>query len=125
MNRAMAEFHIWWEEKQGIVAEVVKVLNRELADEANRLRDQVVEIERYHGYLHTLLARANNHLDKCSAEALINLRGTAVEKRVYMDDQVADVREVRDVLEGVLKTIQARMSFAQTWLNYIKTLPQV
>lgn len=70
--------------------------------------------------LSSMLAEAEKFLDKLTADVmpLKDKSVTEADRKVYVENKLAGVREVRNKLEGSLKALFAHLSFGESLMYY-------
>lgn len=108
-----------WVEKHGAEIKAIRsMLATPLDDNPARRSQQVRSIEAYYGRITYLLAYANAFLDSAENDAWKEpMEGTAAQKEAIVADKVKDERRLRDVLDGIARAVDRRISLAQSLMR--------
>ncbi len=107
---SLPEFMAWLKDCQDELAVVQELLSERISDNPTVLAEQLSKIDAWHGRMTKLLADANAHLDLAERQAYYK-----VDKELFADEQKVNVaaevwkeRRLRDIIEGICKSIQNR-----------------
>lgn len=115
------QFSDWLNARKPEIDTVGLLLCSQLSSEPSELIEDLAAIEAWNGRTNELLASCNAFLDRAklfylpqSGEMREN------ERKAIVEDKVADIRKVRDILEGYLDSIKQRLILGESILRWEK-----
>lgn len=107
----MIEFLAWLEKVEPEMAEAAEILKERLSDNLAILYEQLTLIESWQGRILTILAEANAQLDLAEQQQLMSKSSdlTELDRRTQQRAATAPQRRIRDIAEGLAKSIQTRI----------------
>ena len=102
------------------ISNVQGILSEPLDDNPARLSEQLRQIERWYGRVSFFLAHANAYLDGAENDAWHRMQGdkrNVAEKECQIADEVKSERKMRDILDGMARAIDRRISLGQSLLR--------
>jgi hypothetical protein len=120
-------FESWKARHEQEITDIRVLLKIPLSDEAEELMNNLRDCESNFARCQYLVAIANSYLDIAEHEALkvVNLtlhKTSAFEKDKMVAAAVTDVRCFRDVIQGLIDSINKRLVLGTTMLSYLKEL---
>lgn len=115
----IGEFEKWLSSRQREIHHIASLLSQEVSKEPEALISDVTEIEAWYGRANEIFSEAEAWLEH-GKRFFLPSRGesTEGERKVVMEDSVADIRKLRNTLEGYVDGIKQRVSLAQSILRY-------
>ena len=114
----MSDFSEWVERHGAEIKQIRAMLADPLDDGPARRSQQVRSIEAQYGRVTFLLAYANNFLDGAENDAWKkSMEGISAQKEAIVAEAVREERLLRDVLAGMEKAIERRISLAQSFMR--------
>ena len=95
------------------------LLEEKLSDSPAVLDDQIRKAEAWHGRLTSIEAWANSYLDLAERRELVPRDSdyTDVDREIHLEATVSRERRFRDVVTGLRKSIEQRISFGQSMMK--------
>jgi transposase len=114
------EFKDWLAKIQPELKRIFAVLQQKLKDEPTELMEDLRVAESWYARVSYILAQSNSFLDRAS---FIYLPGKEevnreLERKVLLDSLCAPIREMRDKIEGLQKSLLTRISLGQSLLKW-------
>jgi hypothetical protein len=112
-------FEKYFDEHIELIKRVQGLLACDLGDSPAEMDRNVREIEKYHASMASVLAWADSYLDAAeNAKLLPKGNGwTDLDRETALAAACARERRFRDVVKGILESMQQRISYAQTRLR--------
>lgn len=114
-------FTQWVLANQKDIEHVGLLLSTQLSGEPAQLIEDLTTIEAWNGRINDLLATANAFLDRGRLFYLPNAEGMREsERKATVDDNVADISKIRDILESYSDCIKQRLILGESILRWEK-----
>lgn len=114
---ALDGFTNWF---QGIKEEleyVSKFMSESISDNPAQLIQELSHVEAWYARATTWLAESNSWLDRLSNFYLKD-SGTSLEREIHLKDAVADIRKVRNIVEGLVDAMKQRIILGESVLRF-------
>ena len=106
---------------------VMGFMGEPMNDDPQTLMKNLFDCEAWYARMGSLLAEANSYLDRASLYYLPQREDgkTELDRTTRLEADVANVRQVRDVLESLCEAIKQRISLGQSVLSYARQFPWI
>ena len=103
---------------------VYALMGSPISSEPEAMIDDAKVIEAWKARMVYLLAEATTWLDRASLFYLpTDTNKKELEKRIELKEKTADIREIKEKIEGLVDSIDSRISLVQSNLKYESTRP--
>ena len=110
-------------ERSDYLQDLTKVLREEVhTNDANTIKEHLCVIITHRPTISTMLAKLEKYLDEALHENLTSKEKgeTELDRKITMDARVSEYRYWRNVVEGLLKSIDVQASAMQSLLSFEK-----
>lgn len=116
------QFSDWVKSKQTEIDHVGKLLFESLPTEPSEMIEALTGIEAWNGRISELLAHCSAFLDRAKLYYLPSdsLDMKESERKATVDSQCADIRKMRDILQGYSDAIKQRLILGESLLRWEK-----
>lgn len=122
VESGLTEFEAWRAADTPYLAKVKAIMSEAMPDGEEELIAHLRLIEAHYARIGCLLAEANGHLDRetdrffADPEVLAQIK-TVREREVAAEGKLSSVREMRDKIEAILRSIELRVHLGQSILR--------
>ena len=96
------------------------LLRQPLSDQPAQLIQEMEEVEAWNARAEFLLAEANSWLDKLApCYRPKRDEGTDFDRRIILDSHMAEAREIRDKINGLVSSIKQRLILGESILRHM------
>ena len=115
-----SSFIKFFEQHQEGINEINALLQKSLSDEPTVLIKQINKIEGYFSYANYLYAYSEKFLSNAQGERLLPKCKdlSDLDRKVKLADMVASETKFKDIMEGIVNTINKRISWGQSVLSF-------
>jgi len=113
--------------EQEYIDATLTIIRQTLSDEPERMVSQIKEAEARVGYCYFILSQLNAELDRAESVAADNFSRAEKLSAYVLEDKVnaavSENRAQRDIVQGLIKSLEGRTMVGLGILRYLRSLP--